>query len=65
MKVTQVRLSEDVDARLNSLAKHHDMAKGALIRICVDKFLDEIERTGKISITQVFTVPPSQQQKAS
>jgi len=58
IKPTQVRLSESVDTRLGEIADYHDMTKSALIRMCVDAFLDEIERTGKISITQVIEEPP-------
>ena len=57
LEIVQVRLSADVVCRLNRIAKNHDMTKSALVRVCVDKFLDEIESTGRISITQVLEDP--------
>lgn len=55
-KPTPVRLSEDVDTRLGELAKHNGVTKAHLIRLCVDRFLDEIERSGGVDVTHRITI---------
>lgn len=52
-KPTPVRFSAAADRRLGELADANGMTKAELIRLCVDRFIQEIERTGKIEINQV------------
>lgn len=53
-KPVPVRFSAEADARLGRLADRNGIKKAELIRICVEKFLDEVERTGKIEVTQTI-----------
>lgn len=46
-KPVPVRFSADVDDRLNNVAQMNGIKKAELIRICVEKFLHEVETTGK------------------
>jgi hypothetical protein len=58
-KPTPVRFSQAADQRLGEVAETNGMTKAELVRLCVEKFLDEVESTGKISIQQVVYAPKS------
>lgn len=52
-KPMPVRFSEETDQRLAEIAATNGMTKADLIRLCVERELQEIDRTGKIEVTQV------------
>jgi hypothetical protein len=53
-KPISIRFSDETDSKLGRLADRNGIKKAELIRICVEKFLDEVERTGKIEVTQTI-----------
>ena len=62
-KPTQVRFSAHADQRLGELSDANGMTKAELIRLCVERFLNEVERTGKIEIRQVVHDSPKPARK--
>lgn len=55
-----VRLSVLADQRLNAIAARNGVSKAELIRLAVDSFLLEIERTGSIEFTKRIENPVSE-----
>jgi len=58
-KPIPVRISERADQRLAEIAESNGMTKAELMRLCVDRFLNEVESTGRIEISQVVHDPRS------
>jgi predicted DNA-binding protein len=47
-KPIPLRITETADARLSRMSLRSGMTKAELIRLAVDEFLSEVEKTGKI-----------------
>jgi len=53
-KPISIRFSAETDAKLGRLADRNGIKKAELIRLCVEKFLNEIDATGRIEVTQTI-----------
>lgn len=57
----QVRFSAEADRRLGAVAEANGLTKAEVIRICVDNFLADLERSGEIPVTMVVKDPGTSQ----
>jgi len=52
-----VRFETDTATRLEAVSRRFRMPSAVLIRMAVDKFLDEVEKSGKLEVPAAYPGP--------